>query len=513
MRKTVDFYLVDLILIETGFTIAYALRHSWAILNRDPRYELGMVVVAAAAAIWIILADAHKDILTRGYAKEMISVIRLLALICVTLMGYLFFIQKGEEFSRLVVLYFAVTGSVTLYAGRLLWKKVRYIYGRRYENIRRVFLMAPRSQAESIAEKLVSGGESMSVAAVMYTDEEAASDRNETAYEKMAAVRDEASDRDVDASEAAGATGSQPGSGSAGYEVVSSADAQEYIQREWIDEVVYAGDKSRPGESNAGNERAELLISECAVMGITVHRILDMRSDSFTAKTVERLGGTYVLTESIRSVSGYQLAEKKLMDIIGGVIGLVFTALLTLFLAPAIFISDPGPVFYSQERVGKNGRVFRIYKFRSMYKDAEKHRAELEEDNETDGMMFKMENDPRVLGSGPDGKRHGLGYFIRRHSLDEFPQFLNVLKGDMSLVGTRPPTVDEWNRYELRHRARLAIKPGLTGLWQTEGRSDIRDFDEVIALDMKYINEWTIAGDMKLILRTIAEIFSGRGAR
>ncbi|HAL31344.1 MAG TPA: sugar transferase, partial [Lachnospiraceae bacterium] len=334
----------------------------------------------------------------------------------------------------------------------------------------------------------------MSVAAVMYTDEDVASDRDETAYEKMAAVRDEASDRDVDASEAADATGSQPGSGSAGYEVVSSADAQEYIQREWIDEVVYAGDKSRPGESDAGNERAELLISECAVMGITVHRILDMRSDSFTAKTVERLGGTYVLTESIRSVSGYQLAEKKLMDIIGGVIGLVFTALLTLFLAPAIFISDPGPVFYSQERVGKNGRVFRIYKFRSMYKDAEKHRAELEEDNETDGMMFKMENDPRVLGSGPDGKRHGLGYFIRRHSLDEFPQFLNVLKGDMSLVGTRPPTVDEWNRYELRHRARLAIKPGLTGLWQTEGRSDIKDFDEVIALDMKYINEWTIAG-------------------
>ncbi|MBQ5533908.1 MAG: hypothetical protein IIU07_01255, partial [Lachnospiraceae bacterium] len=209
MRKTVDFYLVDLILIETGFTIAYALRHSWAILNRDPRYELGMVVVAAAAAIWIILADAHKDILTRGYAKEMISVIRLLALICVTLMGYLFFIQKGEEFSRLVVLYFAVTGSVTLYAGRLLWKKVRYIYGRRYENIRRVFLMAPRSQAESIAEKLVSGGESMSVAAVMYTDEEAT-----------------------------GVTGPQPGSGSAGYEVVSSADAQEYIQRKWIDEVV-----------------------------------------------------------------------------------------------------------------------------------------------------------------------------------------------------------------------------------------------------------------------------------
>ena len=484
MRKTVDFYLVDLILIETGFTIAYALRHSWAILNRDPRYELGMVVVAAAAAIWIILADAHKDILTRGYAKEMISVIRLLALICVTLMGYLFFIQKGEEFSRLVVLYFAVTGSVTLYAGRLLWKKVRYIYGRRYENIRRVFLMAPRSQAESIAEKLVSGGESMSVAAVMYTDEEAT-----------------------------GVTGPQPGSGSAGYEVVSSADAQEYIQREWIDEVVYAGDKSRPGESNAGNERAELLISECAVMGITVHRILDMRSDSFTAKTIERLGGTYVLTESIRSVSGYQLAEKKLMDIIGGVIGLVFTALLTLILAPAIFISDPGPVFYSQERVGKNGRVFRIYKFRSMYKDAEKQRAELEGDNETDGMMFKMENDPRVLGSGPDGKRHGLGYFIRRHSLDEFPQFLNVLKGDMSLVGTRPPTVDEWNRYELRHRARLAIKPGLTGLWQTEGRSDIRDFDEVIALDMKYINEWTIAGDMRLILRTVGEIFTGRGAK
>ncbi len=493
MRKNIDFFILDLILIEIAFAVAYAIRHSWAILDADPRYELGFVVVAAATAIWIILSDAHRDILIRGYAKEMIAVMRLVALICVTLMGYLFFIQKGEEFSRLVVLYFAVTGSVILYVGRLMWKNVRYVYGRRYENVRKIFLIAGRSQAAALAERLASSGESISVAAVMYTDGEAGD----------AQARDGAGSADEAGSDAAGTADNAKG---AGYDVVPYSEAREYIQREWIDEVVCAANDVTGAE-------AEHIVAECAIMGITVHRLIDMKSDSFTVKTVNRIGGSYALTESIRSVSGYQLAAKKIMDIIGAIIGLVFTALLTIVLAPAIFISDPGPVFFSQERVGRNGRIFRIYKFRSMYRGAEECRNELEAGNETDGMMFKMENDPRVLGSGPDGKKHGLGYFIRRHSLDEFPQFFNVLKGDMSLVGTRPPTVDEWNRYELRHRARLAIKPGITGLWQTEGRSEIRDFNEVMALDMKYINEWTIAGDIRLILRTVAEVFTGRGAK
>ena len=130
-----------------------------------------------------------------------------------------------------------------------------------------------------------------------------------------------------------------------------------------------------------------------------------------------------------------------------------------------------------------------------------------------DHYILSTHNDPRILGSGPDGKKHGVGWFIRKTSIDEFPQFWNVLKGEMSLVGTRPPTGDEWEQYKLHHRARLAMKPGITGLWQTSGRSEITDFEDVIKLDLEYINTWTIAGDLRLILKTVGEVFKPKGAK
>ena len=145
--------------------------------------------------------------------------------------------------------------------------------------------------------------------------------------------------------------------------------------------------------------------------------------------------------------------------------------------------------------------------------DAEKQKASLMHKNEMNGLMFKMENDPRIIGSGPDGTRHGLGHFIRKYSIDELPQFWNILIGDMSLVGTRPPTIEEWQQYENRHKARLAIKPGLTGLWQISGRSDIIDFEEVVTLDVLYIQGWSVKQDIKIILKTIWVVLFGKGAR
>ena len=148
-----------------------------------------------------------------------------------------------------------------------------------------------------------------------------------------------------------------------------------------------------------------------------------------------------------------------------------------------------------------------------MYKDAEERKKELMARNEMQGLMFKMEDDPRIIGSGPDGKKHGIGWLIRKTSIDEFPQFWNVFKGDMSLVGTRPPTVQEYEQYEIHHKARLSIKPGLTGLWQVSGRSRITDFEEVVALDLEYINTWTIGKDIRIILKTVQVMFTGDGAR
>lgn len=184
------------------------------------------------------------------------------------------------------------------------------------------------------------------------------------------------------------------------------------------------------------------------------------------------------------------------------------TAVFTVLIGPVIFLSSPGPIFFAQTRVGKNGKPFRMYKFRSMYPDAEKQKRELLEKNQiTGGMMFKMDDDPRIIGGG-----RGIGGFIRRYSIDEFPQFWNVLKGDMSLVGSRPPTVDEWMKYEGRHRTRLADKPGITGLWQISGRSKIKDFEEVVRLDKEYIENWSVKEDIKILFKTVKVVLKKDGA-
>ena len=140
-------------------------------------------------------------------------------------------------------------------------------------------------------------------------------------------------------------------------------------------------------------------------------------------------------------------------------------------------------------------------------------KSSLMQKNEMQGLMFKVEHDPRILGSGEDGTKKGIGWFIRTTSLDEFPQFWNILKGDMSLVGTRPPTVDEWEKYELHHRSRLRVKPGLTGMWQASGRSSITNFEEVVALDNQYIEHWSLSLDIKIIIRTMFNVLFRKGAK
>ena len=148
--------------------------------------------------------------------------------------------------------------------------------------------------------------------------------------------------------------------------------------------------------------------------------------------------------------------------------------------------------------------------------DADERKEEFMEQNRiSDGMMFKLAFDPRIIGNKilPDGTRKtGIGEFIRSHSLDEFPQFWNVLKSEMSIVGTRPPTVDEWEKYQYRHRARLSFKPGITGMWQVSGRSNITDFEEVVRLDTEYIERWSLGLDIRLILKTVKSIFTKDGA-
>ena len=192
------------------------------------------------------------------------------------------------------------------------------------------------------------------------------------------------------------------------------------------------------------------------------------------------------------------------MDIIGSLLGLIVCGFAFLIFAPIIKKQSPGPVFFSQVRVGKNGRKFKIYKFRSMGVDAEEQKASLMEQNEMSGLMFKMEDDPRIF---PIGK------FMRKYSIDELPQFYNVLKGDMSLVGTRPPTADEFEKYNQYYRRRISMTPGLTGMWQVSGRSDIQDFEEIVKLDLEYIDNWSLGLDIKILFMTIYAVLGRRGSK
>ena len=197
------------------------------------------------------------------------------------------------------------------------------------------------------------------------------------------------------------------------------------------------------------------------------------------------------------------MTAKRVIDICGSLVGLLICGLVAIVLVPLIR-KDGGPAIFAQKRVGKNGRYFKFYKFRSMYVDAEERKKELMAQNTMKGGMFKMDNDPRITP---------IGRFIRKTSLDELPQFYNVLKGDMSLVGTRPPTVDEYEQYTPEQKRRLSFKPGITGLWQVSGRSEITDFDEVVRLDVSYIDGWTIWSDIKILLKTIKVVFKRDGAK
>ena len=219
---------------------------------------------------------------------------------------------------------------------------------------------------------------------------------------------------------------------------------------------------------------------------------------------MSRLGGYTVVTACISSATAKQLFIKRAMDIAGSLVGTVLTGIVFLIVAPVIRLQSPGPVIFKQKRVGKNGRPFDIYKFRSMNPDAEQQKEELMKENTMKGPIAKFNNDPRIF---PFGK------FMRKWSIDEMPQFWNVLKGDMSLVGTRPPTLDEYGKYEIHHKKRLAAKPGLTGLWQISGRSDVRDFEEIIRLDARYISEWNLSLDIKILCHTVIAVFRRRGAQ
>lgn len=276
-------------------------------------------------------------------------------------------------------------------------------------------------------------------------------------------------------------------------------DFMQYVVQAEVDEVFMdVGDY-------LDRETENEMIAALSSMGINVDVNIDIFDMNIQgSKKLSRVGSYAVVTFARNFFSTRQLLLKRILDIIGSLVGIVIFAIAFIFVAPAIMIESPGPIFFTQTRMGKNGRKFKLIKFRSMYADAEERKKKLMEQNEMNGLMFKMTDDPRITK---------IGKFIRKTSIDELPQFINILRGDMSLVGTRPPTLDEFEQYELKYKCRLSMKPGLTGMWQVSGRSDITNFDEVVKLDMEYIDDWTITKDIKILFQTVYVVLCGKGSK
>ena len=469
--KHLDFMILDMICLQLAFVMGYFLRHHSLNPYENAIYRNEAIVFALIQLMIMFFDDSFKNVLKRGYLAESGKTIKNMVYIIVLGVFYLFLIQEGDQFSRATIILTGLLYGIISYLVRAVWKVVLKKRGEGEHNGRSLLILTTEKQSQSVVKNML--------------------DFEYSGVHPKGIVL-------VD----------QDGTGRSvhGVPVVSSlSDVAEYVCREWFDEVLIV--------LPAGREIPQKIFDAFTEMGITIHvKIADVNEMQGKNQTVEHMGDYTVITTCINMASAGQLMLKRIMDICGGLVGCLMTGIIFLFVAPAIYIKSPGPIFFSQYRVGKNGRKFKIYKFRSMYMDAEERKKELMKQNRvSDGLMFKMENDPRVIGS-EKGPGKGIGNFIRKTSLDEFPQFFNVLKGDMSLIGTRPPTVDEWEKYELHHRARLAIKPGLTGMWQVSGRSEITDFEEVVKLDTKYISEWSFMLDIRILFKTVLIVLGQKGS-
>lgn len=472
--KHKDFIFMDLCCIVIAFILADWFRHE-AIINlyTDEIYRNTIIFIVLLDLCVSVVSESYKGVLKRGYYLEFNAVLKQTIIAELGTGLYLFSIDNGHNFSRIVLYLMGIIYTGLTYLTRILWKK-------------------------HLKSKMAEGGEH---SLYIVTNENSAEDvirnvreNNYNLYDINGLV---IIDKDM------------TGSWISGIPVVAELkDASAYICQKWVDEVFINVDEDYPFPQE--------LMDELLEMGMVVHRNLaKIKSMQGQRQMIETVGGYTVLTTSMNFATDRQAFAKRTLDIVGGLVGCILTGIIYIFIGPAIYISSPGPIFFSQVRIGQNGKPFKMYKFRSMYMDAEERKAELMAQNKmSDGRMFKLDFDPRVIGNKilPDGrKKTGVGEFIRKTSLDEFPQFWNVLKGDMSLVGTRPILQDELEQYELHHRARIATKPGITGMWQVSGRSNITDFEEVVRLDTEYITKWNFGLDIKILLQTVKTVLKREG--
>lgn len=458
---------VDLIGVVISVAMAYWLRYHYILgsyKHLDQTWQISIMLLVSVATFFLNNSGYH--FFRRGYFDECVVVLKEKLLFSVIWILILYLSHRSSDLSRLVFTYFIGINAVFTYLIHIGLKQILLRFYQRSKYSNRLLLVTVKNRVDDAIQNIVSYNEwSRILCGIVLLDEKPS---------EVGEIE--------------------------GIPVVSDAYGfMDYVIHHDVDEVFLMDDDRRHGTL------IESWIQQLETMGIVVDVNIDVFDlDIHGKKDLNRVGKYAVVTFARNVFSVRQMLAKRLLDIVGSLVGMVILALATVFVAPAIKLESPGPVFFGQTRIGKNGRKFTFYKFRSMYQDAEQRKKELMVKNEVQGLMFKMKDDPRITR---------VGKFIRKTSIDELPQFWNVLRGDMSLVGTRPPTVDEFEKYEAKHKCRLSMTPGLTGLWQISGRSDIKDFDEVVKLDMQYIDNWSIRKDIKILLKTVLVVLTGKGSR
>ena len=462
MNKSFDHYLkkFGILALDIGcILIALSLAYFVYPLNTMPMSNY-LIILLLLALGYNFVNSQNRNLFARGYLIELKEVIVYNIYLLCGLVLIAFFWKKLETTSRLLTSYFFCFNIMIMYLSRVLVKVLlRRMYNDDPKKTKGILMVVEKGQ-EALLDTFRSGL-TYNVIGTLIVD------------------RDQV-------------TGTVDGN-----KISCTLDKLvNTVVTYQIDDVVF----KLPGQ---GQKALFELITDFEDMGVNCHYALDVPTGAQGNAKMEMFGEMFMATYTLRTQSTWQLVLKRVMDICGAVVGLILCGIISIFLVPAIKLDSPGPAIFSQIRIGKNGRRFKFYKFRSMYVDAEERKKELMKNNEMDGLMFKMEDDPRITK---------VGKFIRKTSLDEFPQFWNVLVGDMSLVGTRPPTEDEFNKYNGHYKRRLMMTPGITGLWQVSGRSSITDFDEVVKLDLEYIDNWSLLGDIKILFKTVISVIKRDGA-
>ena len=473
--KHLDFMILDQMAIQLAFIVSYWFLSVYAGKPDTAFYLFQSCILSMLQLIISLLVQPYAHIIRRGNLDEMHSVVNMTAVTLALDVIFLFITKQSHIISRAFLFVMACLTVLFTWVVRTVYKKHLQTRKRRTEPNGALVIFTYSNLAEEAVKGFLKDSYNGYKINGIYLLDKGMAGRREIHGIPLI-------DRNV-----------------------SLFDA---IGHEWVDEAFFLLSPDHLLPKN--------YIDTLLKMGITIHYSYPtFFEDPGIMHRTDRISSYYVFTNSLKIVNSTSLAVKRMIDILGGLVGCFLTAIIFIFIAPIIYIQSPGPIFFSQWRVGRNGRKFKIYKFRSMYMDAEERKKEYMAQNKMNGLMFKMDDDPRIIGSekkDKNGKPKGIGNFIRNTSLDEFPQFWNVLIGDMSLVGTRPPTVDEWEQYDVNHRVRMCVKPGITGVWQVSGRSSITDFDEVVKLDASYVRNWNILLDLGIILKTVGVVLRRDGA-